>query len=162
MNEAEKLPQRPDAIPAEQRNTVEENAMQSAEMKAVQMRHKKIGILLVLLLGMAVFGWFLYSRTYETTDDAQVDGHLDQVAARISGTIVKVYANDNQLVEAGQPLVDLDTHDQEVALAQAQAQYDQALAQLKAQRPSVLITSAENHASSLTSDAQVAESRASF
>jgi membrane fusion protein (multidrug efflux system) len=73
-----------------------------------------------------------------------------------------VYVTDNQNVEAGQPLLDLDVSEQQVAYAQAKAQYDQAAAQLNAQRPSVGITQADNAASAITADAQVSQAKAAF
>ena len=103
--------------------------------------------LAALLACAAATGWAIYSQGYESTDNAQVDGHLNVVSARISGTTAAVYVTDNQMVEAGQPLVDLDPSEQQVAYAQAKAQYDQAVAQLNAQRPSVGITQADNTAS---------------
>jgi membrane fusion protein (multidrug efflux system) len=119
------------------------------------------GLGALLIVGVAT-GWALYSDGYESTDDAQVDGHLHVVSSRISGTAAGVHVSDNQTVEAGQPLVDLDPSEQKVAYAQAKAQYDQAVAQLNAQRPSVAITQAENAASAITGDAQVAEAKAAF
>ena len=115
-----------------------------------------------LLVVGAATAWALYSQGYESTDDAQVDGHLNVVSARISGTTAAVYVSENQAVEAGQPLVDLDPSEQKVAYAQAKAQYDQAVAQLKAQRPSVGITQAENSAAAVTGDAQVLQAKAAF
>lgn len=99
-----------------------------------------VGVILVA----ACLIWWLYSRTYETTDDAQVDGHLNPVATRVNGTISAVYAEDNQRVHAGQPIVDLDPRDAEVDLAQAQADYDQAVAQLNAAVPNVPIQKTSN------------------
>ncbi len=121
-----------------------------------------IGGLAALLACGAVTGWALYSQGYESTDDAQVDGHLNVVSARISGTTASVYVTDNQAVEAGQPLVDLDPSEQKVAYAQAKAQYDQAVAQLDAQRPSVGITRADNVAAAITGDVQVAQAKSAF
>ena len=117
------------------------------------------GMFTLLVIGAAT-AWALYSQGYESTDDAQVDGHLNVVSARISGTAAAVYVSDNQTVEAGQPLVDLDPSEQKVAYAQAKAQYDQAVAQLKAQRPSVGITQAENSAAAITGDVQVLQAKA--
>ena len=99
-----------------------------------------VGVLLVV--GCVV--WWLYSRTYESTDDAQADAHLNPISARVEGTVKAVYVEDNQAVRAGQPLVDLDTSDLEVKLAQAQADYDQAVAQLNAESPNVPITQTSN------------------
>ena len=55
----------------------------------------------------------------------KVDGHLVPVASRIDGTIQAVHVDDNQTVSAGQLLVELDPKDNEVALHQAKAQFDQ-------------------------------------
>jgi membrane fusion protein (multidrug efflux system) len=115
-----------------------------------------------LLMCGGATGWAVYSQGYESTDDAQVDGHLNVVSSRISGTTAAVYATDNQIVEAGQPLVDLDTSEQKAVYAQAKAQYDQAVAQWNAQRPSIAITTAENTAAAITGNAQVAQARAAF
>jgi len=119
------------------------------------------GLAVLLLVGVAA-GWAIYAQGYESTDDSQVDGHLNIVSARIGGTTAAVYVADNQLVEAGQPLVDLDPSEQQVAYAQAKAQYDQAVAQLNAQRPSVAITQADNAASAVTAEAQLTQARAAF
>ena len=102
-----------------------------------------IVIVAVLLLAGCIV-WYLYSLTYENTDDAQADAHLNPVAARVEGTVKTVYVEDNQAVQAGQPLVDLDTSDLDVKLAQAQADYDQAVAQLNAESPNVPIAQSSN------------------
>jgi membrane fusion protein (multidrug efflux system) len=119
------------------------------------------GIATLLAIG-AVTAWAVYVQGYESTDDAQVDGHLNVVSARISGTTAAVYVTDNQAVEAGQPLVELDPSEQKVAYAQAKAQYDQAVAQLNAHRPSIGITQAENAAAAITGDVQVSQSKSAF
>jgi membrane fusion protein (multidrug efflux system) len=116
---------------------------------------------LVLVVGAGT-GWAHYAQGFETTDDAQVDGHLNVVSSRIAGTTASVYVTENQIVEAGQPLVDLDPSEQKVAYVQAKAQYDQAVAQLNAQRPAIGITRAENAAAAITGDVQVAQSKSAF
>jgi membrane fusion protein (multidrug efflux system) len=115
-----------------------------------------------LLVCTGATGWAVYSRGFETTDDAQVDGHLNVVSSRIGGTVESVYVTDNQVVEAGQPLVDLDASEQKVAYAQAKAQYDQAVAQLNSQRPNIAITKANNVEAAISGDAQLAQSRAAL
>ena len=119
-------------------------------------RRTMFGIALIaLVVIVGCVGWFLYSGTYESTDDAQVDAHLNPVAARVQGTVANVYVEDNQVVQAGQPLVDLDPKDEQVALAQAQANYDQAVAQLNAQNPNVPITQATNASDIASQQAEV-------
>src|SRR5664280_351901 len=65
-----------------------------------------LGLVVLVLLAIGI-GWYLYSRGYEDTDDAQVDGHLNPIAARIDGTIKSIHVDDNQFVQAGTPLVEL-------------------------------------------------------
>ena len=67
---------------------------------------------------------------------------------------------DNQTVEAGQPLIEIDDSEQQVAYAQAKAQYDQAVAQLNSQRPSLAITQANNAEAIITGDAQLVQAKA--
>jgi membrane fusion protein (multidrug efflux system) len=135
------------------------------EVVSVPEKQKKTTRLVVagivaLLVCAGGGAWALYAAGYETTDDAQIDGHLNVVSSRIGGTTAVVYVTDNQTVEAGQQLVDLDPSEQKVAYAQAKAQYDQAVAQLNVQRPSVAITQADNAASAITADAQLAQAKA--
>jgi membrane fusion protein (multidrug efflux system) len=72
-----------------------------------------------LVLLLAVTGLFFYYHNRESTDDAQVDGHITPVAAKISGRISKVEVLDNQQVKAGQLLVQIDPGDYQAALDQA-------------------------------------------
>jgi len=69
---------------------------------------------------------WLQSRGFETTDDAEVDGHFDSLSSRISGTVVYVNpkAENNQFVQAGTLLVELDPRDYEAELDNAKADLD--------------------------------------
>jgi membrane fusion protein, multidrug efflux system len=78
---------------------------------------------IIVLVGAGVFLWH-YLSAFESTDDAQVDVHLYPVSARISGYIQKVNVDDNQWVDAGSTLVEIDPKDYEVALARAKATMD--------------------------------------
>src|ERR1700680_4044886 len=78
-----------------------------------------VAIVLVVLVG-GLFLW-RYLGTYESTDDAQVDAHLYPVSARVSGYVTKVNVDDNQYVEKGAVLVEIDPKDYEVAIEAATA-----------------------------------------
>jgi len=121
-----------------------------------------IGAVIALLVALGCIAWWIHSGTYESTDDAQVDAHLNPVAARVQGTVSAVYVEDDQAVQAGQPLVDLDTRDLEVSLAQAQANYDQAVAQLHAEDPNMPITQTTNASDISSQQAEVLTAEASL
>jgi len=75
--------------------------------------------------------WYHYSGR-ETTDNAQIDGHITPVASRVGGTILEVKVADNQPVEAGAILIRVDPRDYEVAVARAEADLADAQAALEA------------------------------
>ena len=79
----------------------------------------------VVMAAGSTAAW-LASRGFETTDDAQVDGHFDSISSRISGTVtcVNPKAENNQFVEAGTLLVELDPRDYEAELDSAKADLD--------------------------------------
>src|SRR5258707_3883926 len=93
-----------------------------------------------IVLLVAGFFFWRYLGSYESTDDAQIDGHLNAISARVSGHVVKLLVNDNQYVEAGTPLVEIDPRDYEVAVARAKAAYQDALATAEAMQVNVPIT----------------------
>jgi membrane fusion protein, multidrug efflux system len=78
-----------------------------------------IAVIILLVIGASIFYW--RSTFTEDTDDAQVDGDLYQVSSRVTGQVVKVYVDDNQTVQTGQPIAEIDPKDYQVALEQAQA-----------------------------------------
>jgi len=120
-----------------------------------------IGIVVIVLLAIGV-GWYLYASGFEDTDDAQVDGHLNPIAARVDGTIKAVYVDDNQIVQAGKLLVELDPRDNQVALDQAKAESDQAIAQLGASHPNLPITRISNKSDLVSQQAQVTNAEAAL
>jgi membrane fusion protein, multidrug efflux system len=87
-----------------------------------------------LALAATGYGAHLYiaSRGTETSDDAQVEGHVSNVAARVSGQVKRVLIHDNQLVKAGDVLVELDDADYAARLASSRADLEAARAQLHA------------------------------
>jgi membrane fusion protein (multidrug efflux system) len=99
-----------------------------------------IGVLLLAIAGVAVWLWMTAGR--ESTDDAQIDAHVTQIAARVGGTITKVSVDDNQLVEAGTLLVELDPRDYQVAVDKMRAELADAEATALAAQSTVPVTSA--------------------
>src|SRR5215470_2774225 len=98
-----------------------------------------IPLALVVVVGTVLL--WLYFGSYESTDDAQVDVHLYPVSSRISGYVIKVNVNDNQYVEQGTVLVEIDPKDYQVAVARAQADLANAEATAKSLNITVPITS---------------------
>jgi membrane fusion protein (multidrug efflux system) len=60
--------------------------------------------------------WWVYAASHETTDNAQLAGHLYPISSRIPGTVAQVAVDENQRVTQGELLVQLDRHDYEVAV----------------------------------------------
>jgi len=102
---------------------------------------------------LAVFlGLYLYFHDRETTDDAQVDGHITPIAAKVYGRVAKVLVNDNQQVKAGQVIVQLERGDYQAALDQAKANL--ALAESEARSAGVDVPRTTETSASDTSSAQ--------
>ncbi len=110
-------------------------------MNFLQQPRVRLVIGAVLLLGLGAGVWAWSSSARENTDDAQVDAHVTQIAARVSGTVTRVAVDDNQLVEAGALLVQLDPADYQVAVDKARAELADAEASAVAAQSSVPITS---------------------
>jgi len=123
-------------------------------------------LLFAAIIGGAILvtalGFWIYSRAYETTDDAQVAGHLSGISARIDGDIKAVHVEENQSVKAGDLLVELDPRDYEVAVEQAQAQLVKAQAEERAQNPNLPITESNTQTSLSTSKSGVANAEAAL
>src|SRR5262247_1213760 len=75
-------------------------------------------VVMMMLAGRLLYGYY---AQWESTDDAQVDGYIYPQTSRVSGYVQRVTVNDNQYVEAGTVLVQLDARDYEVAVANARA-----------------------------------------
>src|SRR5215472_10504334 len=118
-----------------------------------------IGIVVVVVTGFFLWRYF---NSYESTDDAQVDGHLNPVSARISGHVEKLLVSDNQYVHAGQALVEIDPKDYQVLVARAQGDYDNAVAEASAAGMNIPITSTSTSSQTAAAAADVAAARASL
>jgi membrane fusion protein (multidrug efflux system) len=111
-----------------------------------------------LLVLVALVGLYRYLAAWESTDDAQIDGYVYPVSSRVSGYVTRVTVDDNQYVEAGTVLVQLDAKDYEVGVANAKAALANGQANAAAQKTGVPLTSVNT--SSQLSDAQAAVANA--
>ncbi|MGA9528876.1 MAG: HlyD family secretion protein [Terriglobales bacterium] len=118
-----------------------------------------LGVVILILVVAAIFA-LRYFASYESTDDAQIDGHINSVSARVSGHVVKLNVDDNQYVEKGTLLVEIDPADYEVAVAQARADYADAQAQASASDVNVPITNVNTSSQVSSAQAGVATAKA--
>ena len=111
---------------------------------------------------LLVAGFFLwrYLGSYESTDDAQIDGHLNAISARVSGHVAKLLVNDNQYVAAGTALIEIDPKDYEVAVASARAAYQDALATAESLQVNVPITTVNTGSQLSSAQAELESGRA--
>ncbi len=112
-----------------------------------------LGIVLILAAG-AYLAWRHYS-VRESTDDAQIDAHINPISAKVGGTVIAVNVDDNQQVQAGTVLVQIDPRDYQVALDRAQADLEAAIAGGRAAQTNVPITSTTTASRLSTAQANV-------
>jgi membrane fusion protein (multidrug efflux system) len=105
------------------------------------MTRVRIIIAVVVVLVLATGAWLWATSGKESTDDAQVDAHVTPIAARVGGTVLAVPVADNQMVDAGTVLVQIDPRDYQLALDRARAELADAEAAGIAAQANVPITS---------------------
>ncbi len=152
-------PQGPQPVDQEKSREEEEVAARTAQRKT---RLKKIAPIVLLVLVIGALLWWLHSRQYEDTDDAQVDGHIAQIGSRVGGYISAVHVEDNQEVQPGQVLVEIDPRDYEVALARAQADFADSQAQATAARYNIPITTINTQSQTAAAQADVNNAQAAL
>jgi len=118
-----------------------------------------IGVVAVLVVGALLFWW--HSTYYEDTDDASVDGHLVQISSRINGHVSKVNVEQNQYVDAGTLLVEIDPSDYQTAVNQAQANLEAAIANYESARVNVPVININAGSNLNNANADVAGATAS-
>jgi membrane fusion protein, multidrug efflux system len=116
-----------------------------------------IAIVVLLIIGIFAYRYF---TSYESTDDAQVDGHINSVSARVSGHVIKLNVQDNQYVSAGTVLVEIDPADYQVAYERAKADFEDAQAAAVAAGVNVPITSVNTSSQVSATEADVNSARA--
>ncbi|MGA8621508.1 MAG: HlyD family secretion protein [Candidatus Sulfotelmatobacter sp.] len=121
----------------------------------------RIGVIIaVVVLLVAGFFVYRYVSSYESTDDAEVDGHINSISPRISGHVIKLNIKDNQYVQAGMVLVEIDPADYQVAYEKAKAEFEDAQATAAAAGVNVPITSVSTTSQVSSTEADVASARA--
>src|SRR6201988_1154334 len=116
-----------------------------------------IAVIVLLIVGFFAYRYF---TSYESTDYAQVDGHVNSVSARVSGHVIKLNVQDNQYVPAGTVLVEIDPADYQVAYQRAKADYEDAQAAAVAAGVNVPITSVNTSSQVSATEADVNSARA--
>ncbi len=98
----------------------------SKRKKTKKIVKKRFLVPTLIVLALCVLGW-LYFSTFETTDDAFVEGHIIRVSPKVTGIIEKLYVDDNDHVKKGKLLLTIDDRDYKVRYEQAKAAYEMAL-----------------------------------
>ncbi len=121
----------------------------------------RIGLIFAVLV-LVVAGVFLwrYLMSYESTDDAQIDGHISSISARVSGHIIKVNIEDNQKVQAGDVLVEIDPTDYQVAVDKARADYADAVAAARGAGTNIPIMNVTTSSQVSVTEANIASTQA--
>ena len=121
-------------------------------------KKKRTPRLIAALVAIALVGagvWYLITTGRESTDDAQVEGRVMNVAARVSGQVLRVHVRDNQIVDAGDVVVELDPADYAARVDAARADLAAARASADAARSALALTSK-------TAPATLVEARGGF
>ena len=155
---------RPEAASDSARQTVPLPASErDLRWKRLRSRNPRLRMFLIigfLVLLVAAFFLWRYVTSYESTDDAQIDGHLNSISARVSGHVAKLLVQDNQYVQAGMPLVEIDPRDYQVALDHAKADYADAVALSQAAQVNIPITSVSTSSQVTAAEADVENAQA--
>ena len=135
---------------------------QDAEIESAQPQSRRKGIIFVVvaILVLVAIGIWWRSTYSESTDDAQVNGHLIQVSSRVAGQVAKVYVDENQVVKAGDVIAELDPSDYKVAVENAEAALASAEANAAAANVNVPITTVNTGSNLNAADANVSGSHA--
>jgi membrane fusion protein (multidrug efflux system) len=135
--------------------TPEKNEPAETEIEAPPSRRRGILVVVILVVVIIALGVWWHSTFSEDTDDAQVNGHLIQVSARVAGQILKVDVEENQVVKAGDPIAELDPGDYQVAVENAEAALASAKANAAAAKVAVPLATINTGSNLRSADADV-------
>ena len=113
-----------------------------------------------IIVLLAVVGLFFYYHNRESTDDAQIDGHITPIASKIYGRIAKVLVEDNQQVKAGQILAQIDPADYQAAVNEAKGAFDLAEAEARSAGVDIPRTSEDVASGNSSANAQLQGAKA--
>jgi membrane fusion protein (multidrug efflux system) len=133
---------------------------EDVESEHLHPHRKLIVIVVVVVLALVAVGIWWHSTYSEDTDDAQVNGHLIQVSSRISGQVLKVDVDENQVVKAGDVIAELDPGDYQVAVERAEAALASAQANAVAANVNVPITTVNTGSNLRSAGADVSGTQA--
>jgi len=136
-----------------------EKLKRGAKIMTAVKRHPAVTLMILLLVAAVVTGSWLYFSSYEETDDAQVDGHLNPISARISGTVLGVnpVVEDDHYVKAGTVLAEIDPADLQAEVDRARADYERLRASALAAQQDVAVISSNSTGKLNLADASVRE-----
>ena len=135
--------------------------VQPAEPETPPKKSRRGIVIIVLLVLIVVAAGLWWRSTFtEDTDDAQVNGHLIQVSSRINGHVIKVDVDENQVVNKGDVIAELDPRDFQVAVENAQAALANAQAMAAAANVNVPLTSINTGSTLVSADADVSGANA--
>jgi membrane fusion protein, multidrug efflux system len=156
--------ERPDTVNHSQEEHHESELARHDEGGRSLFRRKRAARPVLLAFGIVAIllvGWFWWeSRHWEDTDDAQVDGYIYPINARVAGQVIKVNFDDGQVVHKGDLLVQIDPTDYQVALERAKADYQDAQAQAVAAQYGVPVQSVGSVAQIRSATADMAQAEA--
>lgn len=165
MSEEDAAKNPPQATPSEQDAPAKIAGTDGPPLSAYPRRrsHKHL-IIVASLVVLVILGVFFlhYLSGFESTDDAQVDVHLYPVSARISGYVQKVNVGDNQWVDQGYTLVEIDPSDYQVALAKAEASLDSSEAAAKSLNIDVPISTVDTSSQLEFTSSDIANAKAAI
>ena len=148
---------------ASDQNTNDNNGQKAAAKK----KNRTFALILIVLVAVGgVYGIskYIHAKNNEGTDDAQINGNISPVVARISGFVVSVRVNDNQLVKKGDTLLILDDRETKIKVMQAQAALENAksslyVAQVNTSAANANTASSESNITTAEANIQAAEVR---
>ena len=126
-----------------------------------QRRKILIAGVVLALIAAALFLW-LRSLNHESTDDAQIDGHIIPVSSKIYGNVLEVLVTDNQPVKQGQVLARLDPRDYQAKVDQAKATVGVAESQARGASVGVPLTRETTLSETSGAEAQLSAAQADY